>query len=225
MVPTPGIPTVAPPEPGFQSWTTPRTFDAPGTVFQINDGVREFVGVFSDPTKRGEEAFAEVFSSGTWTGSVLANFTGTGSSSISADGKQDYEVSLRLEGATRWGTDEAKVLEKLKAGISTLPYNPKSNLYLVAEATAVTSVDIVVRIGSNGSVIAQLTPGAVLPGYGNAKVVSNDGSTVTLRRTFATPHYLFYRPKLLSVQTGLNEVTIVPLPVTEVLTYSAERER
>lgn len=95
--------------PGFHTWPTPRTFDGPGSIFVIDDGVFSNHGTLNFPVEdAGDETFTNYNGNTKWSGSVLSQMIGIFDEKLASELALD--VSVMLLGTHRWriNKDDAK---------------------------------------------------------------------------------------------------------------------
>jgi hypothetical protein len=192
---TAGIPQ---PEEGMYAFPSPRTFDAPGTVFRVRpDGIRTLVLTSAElpafAVDTASEHLAVTIAAARGSLSPLATFLGI---RLTADLERDDTVRVSVSGARREYTTERRLRTALAAILDSTDFAGSGKLYVILETILADSVDILVA-GSRSFAVARGDSGIVsADSSGLARWSATSSSKLQVR--FPRPYRVFYKAVVVS---------------------------
>ena len=176
-------------------------------------------------SRTGDETIPSIASNGKWRGDIAANYAGLGSVSLLGGSGSNYDVSIALDGLTRWRIDRTDAAKALKKQIKALDYDNKKPLYVVDEAIALTAIQLSIARGADAKVDASVKSGQVFSGGdGSTAVTSANESKIVLDQKFTEPHYIFYKPREVSSTQGLGTNNVLLIEVVSLPSYTSEKK-
>ena len=130
-------------ESGLQIFPSPRTFDAPGTIFRVDpDGIRRNIVDLSGMLKiiPKEEAVPQLAVSGTF--SVAAILSWLGASVGSAELERIDSALVYVGGAKREGTTEVSLRPVVDSAAKLIDWTKPGRVYLITETVLADTVKI-----------------------------------------------------------------------------------
>jgi hypothetical protein len=175
---------------GFEMFPTPRTFDAPGTLFRINrEGTRLHVADWSTKVsiETSPERVPDFAHTGTRTLNVgfFLRFLKIG---IKRDVK--FKVDLSLEGAQREITSDSEIFDVISDMIPTVAVVEGSRYYIIRET---------IKVDSMRYKLSQQTLGdfggsaAFSDSVSAAGLVWTDSLDYQIHQKFDDPHRVFFK--------------------------------
>lgn len=214
--------------PDFKTFPTPRTFDAPGTIFRIDrEGHKFTVMQLQVPVSKGNEALTSYTESGAWTLKGLLHFLSLHNSKVSSDANMNlnHAVKVKLSGGLRERTLDTDVDAAIQR--SQLAFRGDSKYYIIRETIAVSAIDydFEENVDTNTGVSAQLLSFFRQLPAGKVDYVLSSTSQRSLNLVFKAPHRLFYTVDLVNREAkGLLASEISRTPVNENLIWTEEEQ-
>lgn len=180
------------------AFPSPRTFDAPGTVFRIRpDGVRTLVLTSSELPDLSVDTASEYLAVTTDAarGSLapLATFLGI---KLTAEAEREDTVRVSVSGAQREYTTERRLRPALAAVLDSTDFAGTGKMYVIIETILADSVDILVS-SARSFAIARGDSGTVsTDSTGFTRWRANSSGQLQVR--FSRPHRVFYKALVVS---------------------------
>lgn len=192
--------------PGFRTFPTPRTHDAPGTVFRVGpDGTTQLVTRLDVPVEQGSEAFPSYELRSYFSATALANILGRTSLSTHFGTNQLYEATVCLgAGHTErtYDTDiDSAVREARFDIISGWDY------FVVRETISVASVEFAFE--KTISDFANLRTALKSVAEAEAGITWESKESDKLKKNFEVPHRVFYKSSRVVLSEGQRTVAPV----------------
>lgn len=206
--------------PGFQTFPTPRTFDAPGTIFRIDEsGTRFPVALLPVKLEMGKEAFATYISTTRWKLSALVKFIGDIGVEAMAEVSSPLTLKVALGRGEREWTFDADVDQALKNAI--INYRMESKYYVIRETISVPSITYDFSGSGEFNTTAKQAIDEVAKG--KQHLSWSNSSQNTLIESFDRPYRIFYTAdEILIPELGAAQVEPQRIPVKYTIVWSAE---
>lgn len=197
------------PDPEFQAFPTPRTFDAPGTIFRIDATGKSFgVEDLSDRIKirKGEESIGQYKSTmRTKLGNFL-KFLNTNQISLGIGLEQNSNAIINIEfladSLTREKTFDNNIKNALNDAIYKIEWKDNNKYYIIRETISAQKIFYKFSSSFNDTIGVKISLNELINTNSNFK--KDLASKYDLIQSFSQPHRIFYKVEEIIQFNGLD---------------------